>query len=92
MNAPVYRLPALPPPAPPPVAPILGEPFAPAHGPCPKCTKRDLYNPVLRFRGCSGSWWRRCPHRLLHLHARCVHCGSRWIMRPADVRAPELVG
>jgi len=88
MNAPhLYRVPALPSPAPP---PILGEPFAPAHGPCPKCRHVSLNYPALRFRGCSGSWWRRCPHRVLHLHVRCLHCGSRWIMRPADVRAPEL--
>lgn len=71
------------------------ERFVDHKGPCPKCRRTVHYvdgHDVIKIRGCSGCWWRWCRIMDLHMHARCVSCGARWVMMPADADRGAAAG
>jgi hypothetical protein len=55
--------------------------------PCRKCDSRVGGT---RSKICTGSGWLGtlfggCTLRVEHFHVKCIYCGSKWLMAPADI-------
>jgi hypothetical protein len=72
--------------------------FQQRRAPCPKCQAKTIvrtgierYAIVIAGGICIGRpvflWRPGCSELRPHFHARCLACGSRWVMAPADANA-----